>query len=115
MPKFATDLETLKREAEVSFLRRGGPGGQHQNKTETAVRIHHPPSGVLLVVNTHRSQSANKAEAFERLKAELEKINHVPKTRRATRPSRRAKRRRMDTKSQRGEIKKGRKKPTPQD
>jgi len=114
MPKFATDRETLEREAEVSFLRRGGPGGQHQNKTETAVRIHHPPSGVLLVVNTHRSQSANREEAFERLTAELDKRNFVPKRRRATKPSRSAKRRRMDAKSRRSEVKKGRKKPKPE-
>ena len=112
MPSFATDRETLERECEIAFLRRGGPGGQHQNKTETAVRLHHPPSGITLVVNTHRSQSMNKDEAFARLAAELTKRNHVPRSRRPTRPSRAAKRRRMEAKSRRSEVKRSRKKPT---
>ncbi len=112
MPPFSTDRDTLERESELSFLRRGGPGGQHQNKAETAVRLHHPPSGVTLVVNTHRSQSMNREEAFQRLAAELRRRNHVPRPRKATRPSKGARRRRMDAKKRRGEVKKGRQKPT---
>jgi peptide chain release factor len=58
--------------ADVRFetLRAGGPGGQHQNKTESAVRAVHIPSGLAVVARGERSQHRNKAEALERL-AEL--------------------------------------------
>lgn len=112
MAGFATDRETLERECEISFLRRGGPGGQHQNKTETAVRLFHPPSGVLLVVNDTRSQSMNRDTAFERLAERLRELNHVPRTRRRTRPTQGSKRRRLEGKKRRGEVKKGRQTPS---
>ncbi len=48
----------------------GGPGGQHQNKTETAVRARHIPTGFTVVVRNERSQQRNKSLALERL-AEL--------------------------------------------
>ncbi len=108
MPRFSTDRETLEREAVITFLRRGGPGGQHQNKTETAVRLHHPPSGVTLVVNSSRSQSMNREEAFRRLVSRLEQLNHVERPRKKTRPSRAAVRRRLDAKKRRSEVKKSR-------
>jgi peptide chain release factor len=55
---------------EVSFqtMRSSGPGGQHVNKTETAVRATHVPSGLFATCNNHRSQLQNKNEAVERLK-----------------------------------------------
>jgi peptide chain release factor len=58
--------------AEVRFeaLRAGGPGGQHQNKTESAVRAVHIPTGLAVAVRGSRSQHRNKAVALERL-AEL--------------------------------------------
>ncbi len=48
-------------------FRAGGPGGQHQNKTESAVRAVHVPTGLAVVARGHRSQHRNKAEALERL------------------------------------------------
>jgi peptide chain release factor len=51
-------------------FRAGGPGGQHQNKTESAIRAVHLPTGLAVVARGHRSQHRNKAEALERL-AEL--------------------------------------------
>jgi peptide chain release factor len=58
--------------AEVRFeaFCAGGPGGQHQNKTASAVRAVHPPTGLAVVARSQRSQHRNKAEALERL-AEL--------------------------------------------
>ncbi len=111
MPRYATDRETLERETDVSFQRRGGPGGQHQNKVETAVRLHHRPSGIRVVSSRHRSQSRNRDAAFERLAERLRLLNHRPKRRVATRPSRAARRRRLENKRQRGAIKRDRKKP----
>jgi peptide chain release factor len=56
---------------EVRFetLRAGGPGGQHQNKTESAVRAVHLPTGLVVVAREERSQGRNKALALERLAA----------------------------------------------
>lgn len=58
--------------ADIRFdaLRAGGPGGQHQNKTESAVRAVHVPSGLAVVARDGRSQHRNKALAITRL-AEL--------------------------------------------
>jgi peptide chain release factor len=58
------------REKDVTFesLRSSGPGGQHVNKTESAVRAKHIPSGITVVASERRSQHQNKAEAVERLK-----------------------------------------------
>jgi peptide chain release factor len=52
-------------------FRAGGPGGQHQNKTESAVRATHRPSGLSVVAREERSQHRNKAVARERLTALL--------------------------------------------
>lgn len=56
-----------KKDFEFSAMRAGGPGGQHQNKTNSAVRIVHRPSGTQAVSRTHKSQAQNKKEAFRRL------------------------------------------------
>ena len=62
---------TVLRAADVRFeaLRAGGPGGQHQNKTESAVRAVHTPTGLTVVARDGRSQHRNKAMAVERLAA----------------------------------------------
>ena len=52
-------------------FRAGGPGGQHQNKTESAVRAVHVPSGLSIVAQEERSQHRNKALALDRLAALL--------------------------------------------
>lgn len=52
-------------------LRAGGPGGQHQNTTDSAVRVLHRPSGLVVVVREERSQHRNRAKALERLQGLL--------------------------------------------
>jgi protein subunit release factor B len=56
-----------KREFEVDTFRSGGKGGQHQNKTDSGVRIRHIASGAVGESREHKSQHANKREALERL------------------------------------------------
>jgi ribosome-associated protein len=97
MTKWATDRETLEKLCEVEPTRGSGPGGQHRNKVETGVRVSHP-SGIVVLSTSHRSQRQNLDEAYERLVAKLEKLNFVPKVRRPTKPSKGAKRRRLDSK-----------------
>jgi peptide chain release factor len=58
-------------------LQAGGPGGQHQNKTQSAVRAVHTPTGLTVVVREGRSQHRNKAIATERLRALLELASEV--------------------------------------
>lgn len=56
-----------KEEFEVQTFCSGGPGGQHQNKTESGVRIIHKPTGLKAESREHRSQLQNKKEAFKKL------------------------------------------------
>ncbi|PTW61747.1 peptide chain release factor [Breoghania corrubedonensis] len=52
-------------------FRAGGPGGQHQNTTDSAVRLTHLPSGISVIAKDERSQHRNKQMALERLEARL--------------------------------------------
>lgn len=109
--RFATDRETLEREVELSFVRGSGPGGQHRNKVESGVRLHHPPSGLTIVATSERSQHRNREQAFERLIEKLRARNHRPKKRRATRKPRSANRKRLEAKKRNADRKKGRRPP----
>ncbi|MBI1838843.1 MAG: PCRF domain-containing protein [Candidatus Colwellbacteria bacterium] len=56
---------------EISFFRSSGPGGQNVNKVETAVRILHKPSGVVVASQAGRSQSANREAAMSILRSKI--------------------------------------------
>ena len=101
-PPYALDRETLEREVEIDVFRASGPGGQHVNKTQSALRLTHWPSGVVVVAQDSPSQHRNRDIAFGRLAARLARLNHVPKKRVATKPTAASKRRRIEGKKQTG-------------
>lgn len=123
-------------ELEVRAARSSGPGGQGVNTTESAVELRWDlegseafndrekdrireqlgtrvtDAGVFIVrASEHRSQHRNREDARHRLKEMLREAIRPRKTRRATKPSRAAKRRRLEEKRQRGELKRLRKPP----
>lgn len=105
MPHYPTDREALERDCEMEFFVAGGPGGQHRNKVETGVRLTHRPSGLVVTATERRSQSDNREAAYERMAAKLEAAQRQQKKRFATKPSKAAKEKRLETKRQQSERK----------
>ena len=101
----ALPAPALLAECEETFFIASGPGGQHRNKTETGVRLVHPPTGVVVTATERRSQAQNRGEAVVRLRERLAALAHRDKPRRATKPTRGSKERRLSEKKRHGERK----------
>jgi protein subunit release factor B len=118
MPKSETDklaetpltISALKSEVEITAFKSSGPGGQHKNKTESAIRIKHLPTGIIVIAAESRSQIQNRELAWQRLIEKLAKRRQKRKPRVPTRPSRAAKEKRHAQKTQLSRKKQARQK-----
>jgi protein subunit release factor A len=93
--------EALLGECDVQVFRASGPGGQSVNTTDSAVRLVHRPTGIVVVCRRERSQYRNKQICLQRLRQRIaEKIAGPPPERRPTRPTKSSRERRLAAKSQ---------------
>lgn len=107
--------EALLAQCRVETFRSGGKGGQHQNTTDSGVRLIHLPTGVRAESRSDRSQHRNKALALGRLRAKLERRNRRPAPRVATAVPATERRQRLEDKRKRGHTKTLRRPPEPDD
>ena len=110
--KIPDSNDALLSECEVETFRSGGKGGQHANKTESAVRLTHTKSGIKVTCQDERSQYLNKIKCLKELRVRIEKYNFKPLKRIWTKPTRASKEKRLLSKKYNAEKKKNRKKPT---
>lgn len=103
--------EALLRQCRIDTMRAGGKGGQHQNTTDSAVRLFHLPTGIVVVARERRSQHRNRKVAVARLRRRLEeRLVRKPK-RIPTRVPRARARKRLEAKRRRGRVKRLRRRP----
>jgi ribosome-associated protein len=131
--QIAPGLEIPDSELSITFVRASGPGGQNVNKVATAAQLRfdlaaspslspgvkarmRPLSGrrlsedgaLLIIARNHRTQEANRREALERLAQLIREALVPPKPRKATRPTRASKERRLEAKARRQRTKRDR-------
>ena len=107
--------EDLLKECQVETFGASGKGGQHVNKTESAVRIIHQPTGIVATCQDERSQLQNKRRCLNQLRNKLETLNVCLPERIPTRKPRAAKEKILREKKIQSTKKKLRQKPKLED
>ena len=117
MIELPADDRDLLAQCDVTTFRAGGPGGQYQNTTDSAVRLRHRPSGIVVVCRQERSQLRNKTICLERLREKVARRNddEARPARRAGRVPRAEKERRLTDKAHRARRKQERAAPPADD
>ena len=108
-------LQKVLKDCDVETYGGSGPGGQHRNKTESAVRMTHRPSGIVRVASDDRSQLRNRRIALERIWRALEAKKRKPKPRVPTGPTKASQERRLAAKQVHAATKAARRKPVSDD
>ena len=103
--------DALLSECKIETFRSGGKGGQHANKTESAVRLTHISSGIQVTCQDERSQYLNKIKCIKELRSRIDKKNYIPPKRIKTKPTKGSIERRLSTKKHKSDKKKNRQKP----
>ena len=103
--------DALLAECKVETFRSSGKGGQHANKTESAVRLTHIKSGIQVTCQDERSQYLNKIKCIKELRLRIKKYNYKPPIRIQTKPTRGSVERRLSSKKHKSKKKENRKKP----
>lgn len=97
--------EELARDCEMQAFRASGPGGQGVNTTDSAVRVRHVPTGIVVVSREERSQLCNRERCIEKIREICRKRGRPPMPRKKTHVSAAQKRRRLEAKRARGKVK----------
>jgi len=107
--EFASEInltdEELIDHCEIQTFRSSGKGGQHVNKTESAVRMVHVPTGITVTCSKERSQYLNKMECLVRLREKLEKKGRKTAPRLKTKVPAAAKKKRRESKEKKSSKK----------
>lgn len=104
--------DAILRDCRVQVFRATGPGGQGVNTTDSAVRMRHLPSGIVVTSRESRSQYQNRQTCVAKLRREFAKRAQRPRKRKKTKPSAAAKRRRLADKRHRARQKADRRRPS---
>jgi protein subunit release factor B len=104
--------EELLRQCHVSAFRASGAGGQHVNVTDSAVRLRHLPTGIVVTSQKERSQLLNKRECVRKLRALVKKLNYRAPKRVPTKMPSSVKRENLERKTRHGKTKRLRGRPT---
>jgi protein subunit release factor A len=105
------DLDELEREVEFTAYQASGPGGQHRNRTFSAIRAKHLPTGIVVTASDSRSQLRNRKIALERLRERLIEHFREDPPRVPTRKKRSVREREKRERQRQADKKKLRKKP----